>query len=123
MPRMRITSTGDLVPADRPRRDTRRGRHLEPGRRFRSTGAYQRLRAQVFREEPACAICGSEDDPHMDHIIPVSKGGPRLARMNVRRMCGRCNARRGVGVERSLSGAKPHPGLTLAAVRTVVEGD
>jgi 5-methylcytosine-specific restriction endonuclease McrA len=116
-----LLTSGGTVPLDGPRRDTRRGRHRDPLRRLRSTGEYQRLRAQVFAEEPACATCGSESDPHMDHIVPLSQAPHRaLDRSNVRRLCGSCNTRRGApkGGEGRLAGPDPHPRLPSVAMRT-----
>jgi len=90
MTRLRLTSTGDLVPVDQPR-------HRDAGRRTRSSAAHQKLRAQVLAEESACAQCGSATDPEMDHIVPISAGGAPLDRDNVRRLCGRCNRAKGPG--------------------------
>lgn len=111
MARLLLTS-GGTVPLDGPR-----ARHLDPVRRIRSTAEYQRLRALVMDEEPACRWCGSEVDPHMDHIVPMSRA-PELAleRTNVRRLCGDCNTRRGVADSLSAAAA-PHP-RNLLAMRT-----
>lgn len=115
-----LLTSGGAVPLDGPRRDTRRGRHREPGRAVRSTYEYQQLRAQVFAEEPACAFCGSEDDPHMDHIVPLATGGAPLERDNVRRLCGPCNTRRGApkGGRAAPRGPQPHPGSPPLAMCT-----
>jgi 5-methylcytosine-specific restriction endonuclease McrA len=98
MARFRLNSRGDLVPADGPRRDTR-ARHLDPGRQFRSTAAWQRARAAQIKREPWCAACGHEgstDNPlTADHIVPVAEGGVRLDGTNLRTLCRRCNSSRG----------------------------
>lgn len=124
MTRMRLTSSGALEPADAARRDTRRGRHREPGRQFRSLSSYQRLRARVFREETCCALCGSTDEPNLDHIVPVKHGGAKLDRANARRLCGPCNRRRGAsgGGGASPAGPGPHPASRLARTESDVAG-
>ena len=66
----------------------------------------------MLAEEDACAECGSQDDPQMDHIVPVSRGGARLDRANVRRLCGTCNRAKGHRLEgeggQKISGEGPH---------------
>ena len=55
--------------------------------------AWMALRAEVMREEPACAICAEwgQTDDVIDHIIPLSQGGTD-DRMNLRRVHRRCHA-------------------------------
>lgn len=48
-----------------------------------------RLRRQVLMEEAYCALCGSPDNPTVDHIIPKSQGGTD-DRANLRRLCRLC---------------------------------
>jgi len=94
---MRLTPTGELIPADTPRRDTRRGRHREPGRAWRSTSRWQRLRAQVIAAQPWCSTCGATTDLTVDHIHPVSRGGDPYDPANCRTLCRRCNSAKGAG--------------------------
>jgi 5-methylcytosine-specific restriction endonuclease McrA len=93
MPILRLTSSGELVPADAPRRP--RPRRLDSNRRFRASYAWHRLSAQVIAEEECCALCGSSADPTVDHIVPLSRGGSRHDRENLRRLCRSCNSRLG----------------------------
>ncbi len=43
------------------------------------------------RDKGRCAICGSENDLHFDHIIPYSKGGSSTTAKNVQILCSKCN--------------------------------
>lgn len=52
------------------------------------------LRAEILsRDGFKCLDCGSDDHLQMDHIIPVSKGGPTTAE-NLQTLCRPCNARK-----------------------------
>lgn len=46
-----------------------------------------------------CVLCRirfeRESDVNWDHIIPLSKGGERIAENNVQPLCQRCNSRKG----------------------------
>ena len=54
-----------------------------------------RLRAMIKdRDGHECLICGSRDPLHIDHIIPVSKGGTDDPD-NLRVLCQRCNLEKG----------------------------
>jgi len=67
----------------------------------------RRLRARVKREEPICWLCGHAIDPSLkapdpgsfslDHVIPVTRGGPELDRSNCRAAHRLCNMKRGTG--------------------------
>lgn len=43
------------------------------------------------RDKGRCVICGSNDNPHFDHIIPYSKGGSSLVAENIQLLCARHN--------------------------------
>ena len=43
----------------------------------------------------ACAICGSPDQPSIDHVVPLSRGGPNT-RANLQRLCLPCNQKKHV---------------------------
>lgn len=51
--------------------------------------AWDKARRRVLREESVCRLCGREDEPTVDHIIPKSQGGTD-ARHNLQRLCKRC---------------------------------
>lgn len=54
-----------------------------------------RVREHVFfRDQGKCSVCGSAQDLHFDHIIPVSKGGSNTVE-NIRILCTGCNLKRG----------------------------
>lgn len=60
-----------------------------------STWRWRKLRARVLAEEPNC-WCGAAADT-VDHITPLSLGGARYDRSNLRGMCARHNYSRGNG--------------------------
>lgn len=74
------------------------------GRRGRP---WRRLQAQVYATETHCHLCGEWVDPTLpknhrrarsvDHLIPLSLGGPPLDRDNARLAHIGCNSRRGNG--------------------------
>lgn len=47
---------------------------------------WQKIRAQVLQEEPVCAVCGTDKDLTVDHIIPKSADGTD-ERSNLRTLC------------------------------------
>jgi 5-methylcytosine-specific restriction endonuclease McrA len=58
---------------------------------------WQALRQAVLeRDNHTCRECGDQDGPnlHVDHIIPLSKGGPNDM-SNLRALCAKCNQRKG----------------------------
>lgn len=75
------------------------------------------VRAQVFREEDHCWLCGRPVDkslpphlpgsPEVDEIIPVSLGGDPLDRKNTRLAHRLCNVRRGNGTKRPARRVQP----------------
>ena len=55
-----------------------------------------KLRAVVFRRDNhKCLKCGAEDGLSIDHIVPVSKGGPNTLG-NLQTLCMPCNVSKGV---------------------------
>ena len=55
---------------------------------------WRRLRQEVLeRDHHACAYCGDEADA-VDHIIPVSRGGPHVQE-NLVAVCKPCNSSKG----------------------------
>lgn len=54
-----------------------------------------RLRATVMvRDGGRCRACYSAINLQIDHIVPLSKGGP-TEESNLQTLCGRCNRRKG----------------------------
>lgn len=49
------------------------------------------------RDGDECVLCGSTVKLHLDHIIPVSKGGGNQVE-NLRVLCQDCNLRKGAGI-------------------------
>jgi hypothetical protein len=43
------------------------------------------------RDNGRCAVCGSIEDLHFDHVIPFSKGGSSITSENIQLLCSRHN--------------------------------
>lgn len=73
---------------------------------------WKRLRDLVIKQDgPECVFCGSDQEPNVDHKLPVSSY-PELAltRSNLQVLCGPCNMRKGAHVTLAKAGsAKPNP--------------
>lgn len=55
-------------------------------------------RAIIARDESKCYLCGKlceESEIHLDHVVPLSRGGEHSAR-NIRVACAPCNLSKGV---------------------------
>lgn len=95
MPRKPLTVCAEpgcpvLVPKGRCPAHARPAWHRS-SRQSRGYGAeHDKLRRQVAREEPCCAVCGSEGPWHMDHIINQRQGGETV-RENLWRLCVPCH--------------------------------
>ena len=57
--------------------------------------AHKSVRA---RFDAKCAKCGSAENIHMDHVVPLAKGG-RHSPDNIQPLCQTCNLRKGVKTE------------------------
>lgn len=66
-----------------------RGWEIERKRRAEARKIPSALRREVLNSGP-CAYCGDEDVTHVDHILPVSRGGDKR-RSNLAPACKRCN--------------------------------
>ena len=51
-----------------------------------------KLRAMVLANEPLCRVCGTAEAMHVDHIVPLSRGGSRLDMDNLQPICVACHA-------------------------------
>jgi hypothetical protein len=50
------------------------------------------VKLQVWKRDGGkCVVCGSTDELHFDHIIPVAKGGTSLLADNIQLLCARHN--------------------------------
>lgn len=56
---------------------------------------WRRVRAQVLAVSDVCHLCGKPGADTVDHVIPLSLGGPPLDPANLRPAHSRCNSRRG----------------------------
>lgn len=49
------------------------------------------LRSRILERDRGCCWCGAADDLHVDHVVPVSRGGDN-SDANLRALCGSCNS-------------------------------
>lgn len=75
-------------------RQNRRARRRSNGGHI-STAEWQSV---LDRFNGKCAKCGSADNIHMDHVVPLAKGG-KHSPDNIQPLCQTCNLRKGVKVE------------------------
>jgi 5-methylcytosine-specific restriction endonuclease McrA len=54
---------------------------------------WRALRKRVLFEEPLCRVCGRAAD-HVDHIIPLDRGGEPFARANTQPLCRSCHGKK-----------------------------
>jgi len=55
------------------------------------TAIPEAVRAEVWRRDQGCCVnCGSKENLHFDHVIPVSRGGGTSAK-NLQLLCQSCN--------------------------------
>jgi len=58
----------------------------------------KKIRDHVFeRDGYECLSCYTKDNLSLDHIIPVSMGGPNTLD-NLQTLCSRCNSKKGVSI-------------------------
>jgi 5-methylcytosine-specific restriction endonuclease McrA len=57
------------------------------------------VRLQIWkRDDGRCRKCGSQERIHLDHIIPVSKGGSDAVE-NLELLCQSCNLSKGAKIQ------------------------
>lgn len=54
--------------------------------------------AVVEKYGDSCLACGTDDRIQLDHVIPLSIGGPN-SRDNIQPLCARCNNSKGIKIE------------------------
>ncbi len=61
---------------------------------LRRTSGGARYRSQVEESQGGafCVACGRRDDLHVDHIVPVSRGGDEFSIRNMQLLCSTCNS-------------------------------
>lgn len=56
--------------------------------------AWKKLSATLRLKRPWCEVCGTREDLTVDHLDPISKGGPLLApEHRLRVVCRKCHGR------------------------------
>ena len=82
-------------------------------RRERTVGTYspEDVRRLSLSQGYACVTCRRDlrvVGYHVDHIVPVSKGGLNVA-SNIQLLCPRCNLRKGARMTGRMTGRMRHP--------------
>jgi 5-methylcytosine-specific restriction endonuclease McrA len=70
--------------------------HLMRHSLYRGVKGYKKVTSKDFSYAP-CFLCGSEENPTIDHIVPVSRGGTHDKR-NLLSLCMTCNQFKGARV-------------------------
>lgn len=79
-------------------RYVRNGSRVRPGPYVERRAKMSRKRDQLLemladRDGPGCAACGSQSNPEVDHIVPMSRGGSdELGNLQI--LCRSCNRRK-----------------------------
>jgi len=70
---------------------SRRFRIIERRVKRNQNGVYKVLKKEIDRmyNQP-CSFCGSSDNIHIDHVVPISRGG-RHSVGNIQPLCSACN--------------------------------
>jgi 5-methylcytosine-specific restriction protein A len=73
----------------------RRSPEMEMADAFHSSAKWQRTRAAYLQKHPLCEPClrlnKVEAAVEVDHIVPVSKGGPPTLAINLQSVCKPCH--------------------------------
>jgi 5-methylcytosine-specific restriction protein A len=69
-------------------------RGQDPAPRLRGR-PLDRARAELFREQPFCAVCRRAVATQRDHVVPLAEGGPET-RANTQALCDECHRRKTV---------------------------
>ncbi len=56
-----------------------------------------KVRAAIIERDKKCKECGSTENPTVDHIVPLARGGTNEF-VNLRLLCKDCNRRKGVRI-------------------------
>ena len=59
--------------------------------RFHSTANWQKIAKAQLAREPMCQGCESAPATAVDHVIPISHGGPMRERSNLQSLCRDCH--------------------------------
>ena len=78
---------------------------------------WSRVRNVVYlRDGGICMKCGrrvSRDSFHVDHIVPLAKGGDEWDLDNLELSCPECNLKKGTGEEAEPDTARPKRGMMM----------
>lgn len=74
-------------------RDYNRQQRDPESQAFYNSTAWKRLRLMVLNEEPLCRVCQAAATV-VDHIKPISEGGPKTDRENLQSLCKQCHDRK-----------------------------
>lgn len=113
--RIRRSLTPDIQRAQR-KRDLPSQRRSDAKRRIAIRGTKGKaLKADILAireiQKGRCAYCGGEESLHLDHKVPLSRGGSHIE-ANLQWLCGRCNTRKGTKTDAEFRAEKGIPDLT-----------
>lgn len=74
--------------------ERKRSLHAYDGKRLPSSEWFIVKTIVLARDKGVCTYCGSETKPHVDHIVPISRGGSNDF-INLTTSCGPCNQSKG----------------------------
>lgn len=78
--------------------------HVRQRRKWYGLSRWKRLRAEVLRDNPRCAICGIARATQADHIVHTKDNAQFWNPDNLRPSCGPCNNRLGATTRHARAG-------------------
>lgn len=68
-------------------------RHAKSRLRMYANLFTRSIRSSLITEDSTCVICGDYEFLHLDHIVPISKGGVNTIK-NIQVLCRKCNLKK-----------------------------
>jgi hypothetical protein len=80
-------------------------------RKIYSSARWQKIRAQVLRDEPVCHWCKRRPATEADHLIELARGGDPFERSNLVGACKPCNSARGSAMQAKQNARRKQPAV------------
>jgi hypothetical protein len=80
-------------------------------RKIYSSARWQKIRAQVLRDEPVCHWCHRRPATEADHLIELARGGDPFERSNLVGACKPCNSARGSAMQAKQNARRKQPAV------------